>query len=255
MTNKEVAEVIFDKIKEFGFKPYNICYDSGYFIFERGENSVIRFKIRGLRAWLFGMWIETNPDNLKSYNKDGEDYPALQFFCQYQESIDKFKPSRSYFKADYTLNDIEHPSEFEYYQIKNILKSIKRHPFISYIQDTDESDYFEKSYIMEYIKCKSSNLKSVIGEWLETWIPYCWTIFKINLCKRNSILKDINIRDNNHDGWKTYPRFELDILFNKNSTDEKEIKFLNKWFKKDNYGQVSLMIHRAGIKGYYGYTN
>jgi hypothetical protein len=255
MTNKEVAETIFNKIRSFGFKPYNICYNTGYFIFEMGKDSVVKFKIKGLRAWLFGMWIETNPDNLKSDDKNGDDYPALQFFCQYQESIDKFKPSRSYFEANYSLNDIENPSEFEYYQIKEIIKSIKRHPFISYVKDEDGSDYFDKSYIKEYFRSRCSLLKCNAFEWIETWIPYVWTKIKIGLCNKNPILKDIKICDNNHDGWKTYPRFKLDILFNENSTNEKEIKFLNKWFKKNNYGQVSLMLHRVGIKGYYGYAD
>jgi hypothetical protein len=150
MNNKEASEIILNQLKSWGYKLYNIKYSDRYFIFEMGKDGVVQFQIKGFKHWIFGMWIDTKPN--KSNDDTTENY-AVQFFCQYKESIDKFKPSCSYFVANYTMHDIMHPTENEFYQIRSILKMIKRHPFISYEYDLySYSDYFEKSFIFEYIK-------------------------------------------------------------------------------------------------------
>lgn len=255
MTNKEVSEIIFSKIKEFGFKPYSIHYHGGYFVFKTGQDSVVDFKIKGLKKWLFGIWIEIDPSKLKNENENEADYPALQFFCQYEESINKFKPAESYFHAEYNLSDILSPSNYQYNEIKHIVKSIKRHPFISYVNDNYffESDYFEKSFIVEYLKSRFNTLCEKTKKYFKTWTPYYWCKFKLFFCGNNPIIEKIKIIDGNHDGWEISPRFTLDILFKKESTDEEEFYFLKKWFKKDYYGQLILRIHRVEINGFYSY--
>ncbi|MSA02212.1 hypothetical protein GKG42_07210 [Lactonifactor sp. BIOML-A2] len=39
--NRKIAEMLFDEIRKMGFTPYNIQYGNGYFIFDRGQDSVI----------------------------------------------------------------------------------------------------------------------------------------------------------------------------------------------------------------------
>ena len=95
MTNREAAEKVFSYIRKNKIVPVNIQYGNCYFIFDKGEDGVVHFEIKGLHNWKFAMWVNTNPDELK--NEKGEEYPAIQFFCQHKTNIDKFKPSRSFF--------------------------------------------------------------------------------------------------------------------------------------------------------------
>lgn len=41
--NKKVAEFMFDIIRNMGYKPYDIEYGNGYFLFDMGENSVVHY--------------------------------------------------------------------------------------------------------------------------------------------------------------------------------------------------------------------
>jgi len=69
--------------------PKDVEYGNGYFIFAHGDNSVITFRIEEIPGWLFGIWLYPPKDD-----EDGA--ISLDFFSQYEDAIDKFKPSRSY---------------------------------------------------------------------------------------------------------------------------------------------------------------
>ena len=75
----------------------DLQYLPGYFVFALGTNAVVQFKIKECPGWLFGIWWKeptlTNK-KLKAYQMKG------QFFAQYEEIIDKFKPSYSQIKAE-----------------------------------------------------------------------------------------------------------------------------------------------------------
>jgi hypothetical protein len=254
MTRREVAEVIFNYIKSIGFKPYNIKYGNGYFIFDKGEDGVVHFNIKGLFGWKFAMWINTNKEELLS--DDGKiEYPALQFFTQHKDNIDKFKPSRSCFLAKYDLYDIENPAPYQWYQIKNIIKMIKRHPFISHYYDACEyCEFTGDSFIIRYFKSKLRVLFEFIKQTYKDWIPITWVRFKLLFCGKNKIINTIKIIDKNTHGFIFNPRWDLDILFNEDSTDKLECKYLNKWFSRRNKN-IDLRIHRVGIEGYYNYVS
>lgn len=253
MTRKEVSAIIFNYIKYIGFKPYNIQYGSGYFIFDKGKDGVVHFYIKGLYGWKFAMWINTNKDELKS-GDDKKEYPALRFFVQHEDNIDKFKPSSSFFLVEYNLNEIENPAPYQWRQIKGILQMIKRHPFISYYHD--QVSYFEftgESFILNYIKSKLRDKIKVLKHLYNDWIPITWIRFKLLFCSKNRIIKEIKIIDKNHDGWVFNPRWNVDILFNENSTNELECDWLNRWFKYRD-SNIDTSLHRVGIDGYYDYV-
>ena len=252
MTRKQAAEKIFKFIESIGFKVRDIKYGDGYFIFDKGEDSVVHFRIKGLRGWLFGMWIDTNPDKLK---KDFGEYPAVQLFCQHKDNIDKFKPSRSYFLIKLSLSDIA-DEDYIYgeYEIKQMLGMIKRHPVMSYVMDRIFYEkYFGHHYIPTYIKGKFQTKKYAIRQWCEDWVPYCWTKTKMLIIKKNRIVEKVSLFDHNCEGWICSPRFKLRIFFKENSTDEDEVKFLDRWFKKDDYWNLRVEYGRVGVKGCYVY--
>lgn len=87
---------IFDIFEINGLHAYDLKFVDGYFIFDMGKNSVCNFKIKGMRNWLFGVWITNSycVDH-NSYNKDAGETPPdkLFIFCEHVRYIDKFKPS------------------------------------------------------------------------------------------------------------------------------------------------------------------
>ena len=252
ITRKQAAEKIFKFIESIGFKVYDINYGNGYFIFDKGEDGVVHFRIKGLRGWLLGMWLETNPDKLK---KDVGEYPAVQLFCQHKDNIDKFKPSCSYFLIELSLSDVAECEDiFGEHEIEQMLGMIKRHPMISYLMDRMcYEKYFGHYFIPAYIKGKLRTKKDAIRQWCEDWIPYIWAKVKMLIVKKNRIVEKMALIDQNCEGWKSSPRFELQILFKENSTDEDEVKFLDRWFKKDDYWNLRVEYGRVGVKGCYVY--
>ena len=82
--------------KCFSAEPLHVIdveYLDGYFIFGFGTNSVVHFHIKECPGWKFGVWWSA-PD-YKQDIKDTEKRIPGQFFAQYEETLDKFKPSRS----------------------------------------------------------------------------------------------------------------------------------------------------------------
>lgn len=258
MTRLEAAKKIFDYIKDNGFKPINIKYGNGYFIFDKGENGVIHFNVKGLHGWKFGMWLETDADKLK--NDSGQDYPAVQFFCQHELNIDKFKPSRSFFLVEIGLEEIKKDKPWEFYKIRDILMMIKNHPFVSFAMDYTGDYYYHDPYILCYLNMKFYRISKLIEEWWnDTWIKV-WHGSKIWFIKRHKVVDKVQLIDGNHDGWKSYPRYHMEIHFKKISEDEAEqrraeIKMLNRFFKTDYYKNMHLLLTRDGVDGSYHYCN
>lgn len=253
MTRKEVSEIIFKYIKSIGFKPYDIKYGNGYFIFDMGEDGVVHFNIRGLYGWKFAMWINTNKNELVSED-DKIEYNALQFFAQHKDNIDKFKPSRSCFLVEYKLRELENPARYQWYEIKNILQMLKRHPYISYFYDQcGRCDFTGNSFVLNYIFSKFRKYVKSIKKTYEDYMPIMWVKFKLLFCGKNKIINKIKIIDGNLGGFVCYPRWRLDILFAECSTDVLECRYLNRWFSKINRN-IDLRIHRTGIEGYYYYA-
>lgn len=256
MTRREAAEKVFDYIKENKFKPINIEYGNGYFIFDMGDDGVVHFNVKGLYGWKFAMWIETDPEKLK--NDIGEKYSSIQFFCQHELNIDKFKPSRSFFVQKINLEDIESDDNWNFHCIKEILQMIKRHPFVSFTMDYCESEFYNKSYFLCYLHMKIYRIKKIIREWWkDTWIKV-WHGSKVWFIRKYKVVDSVNLIDKNDDNWKVSPRYDMRIHFKVISADEKiqekaEIKMLNTWFHKNYYDNMYLELTREGIKGRYSY--
>lgn len=254
MTRREVAEKIFNYIRENKFEPINIQYGNGYFIFDMGDDGVVHFNIKGLHGWKFAMWIETDSEKLKS--KNGEKFPAIQFFCQHKLNIDKFKPSRSFFLKNFYLEDIE--GRFGFYHIINMIQMIKRHPFISFTMDAYEDNFYNKSYIRCYLHMKFYRIKRSIKEWSEdTWIRV-WHGSKVWFLNKYNVVDTAILIDRNSDGWKVSPRYEMRIHFKKisdsdNEQENAEIKMLDRWFCKNYYNNMCLELTRDEIEGRYIY--
>ncbi len=258
MTRREAAEKVFNYIRANKFEPINIQYGNGYFVFDMGEDGVVHFNIKGLHGWKFAMWIETDPEKLKQEN--GKEYPAIQFFCQHKLNIDKFKPSRSFHLVEMSLMDIEKDKDWYFgYYIEDMLKMIKRHPFVSFAMDAYEGPYCKKSYLYEYLDTRFYNVKSSIKEWWRDWCVKIWHGSKVWFVNKYEVVDSIKLVDKNGAGFKCSPRYEMKIHFkvifeNEEEQQEAEITVLDRWFHKDYYNNMRLELTRDGVDGRYRYT-
>ena len=256
MTRREAAEKVFRSIKENGFTPINIEYGDGYFIFDMGEDGVVHFNIRGLHGWEFAMWIETDAEKLK--REDGKDYPAVRFFCQHTLNIDKFKPSRSFFLEELSLIDMEKEDPYGFYIIRDMLRMIKRHPFVAFSMDYHDDVYHAHSYIRCYLDQKFYRTKQKIKQWIkDAWVRV-WHGSKVWFIKRYKVVDSVELIDGNDENWNCIPRYTMRIHFKKISDDEQEqenaeIKMMNTFFNDYYYDNMNLILTRDGIEGCYSY--
>ncbi len=112
-----------------GLKVYDVIFSDGY-LFEEEEDSVVQFKIKELKNWLFGAWI------LK--NEQKEKY--LLVFCQYELFIDKFKPSRGNFDIKVTYRD----KEFNIFELSEALEFMQDHEAIFFCRQDNPYYYISE---------------------------------------------------------------------------------------------------------------
>lgn len=244
MTNREIAELIFSKIKGFGFTPYDISYGDGYFIFEMGEDSVVHFKIKEVwKNWKFGMWI--NSEELNNYNEEeNKDTPrtkesnVVQIFCQHEHTLDKFKPSRSALCVDLKPSDFKH--DWNWYPLENMLKMIKYHPIICWNDFCgDYAGYYDgRSFLIPFLKYESEYIFREIERVVKTAFFLNYTKAKLFLMKRFSkVLSDVKLYDfeKENPGLSTDYLYRIDLTV-KDVADEDINRFFHFWFKKRKYG-------------------
>lgn len=90
----KLTNQLFEHLKSQNYTIATEDYGSGYFIFDYGPNTVIHFRLKETPGWLYGVWWSFK------VNKEGIISIVGEFFAQYEEEIDKFKPSASYYGCD-----------------------------------------------------------------------------------------------------------------------------------------------------------
>lgn len=252
--NREIAELVFKSIKELGYKPYDIQYGNGYFLFEMGEDSVIHFRLKGLgplsKHWKFGMWIasETLEESYREKEKGTpyeEHYNIVQLFAQYDTNIDKFKPSRSSLCIKYKASEWEQMLTYPnpWYEIKNMLGMMKTHPLMCYCGVCGEyAGYWEGSFLSSYLKTEGYNTWQDLKEKIYTVILLPYTKMKIALAKKDKIIHSLTLYDfeKENKGWSTDYKYQVKPIFKKNTTDEQISKWFDRWFKKETYGNYKM---------------
>jgi len=135
--NKKGNTVLFKEAANYFFKTLNdkdvtkftfidIEYLDGYFIFGMGTNSVVHFHIKECPGWKFGIWW----DEPKSATE-----VSGKWFAQFEETIDKFKPSASIFYQEFNIKG----SGIE--DIRKDIEFIKNNPYLAFCRDYYGYDY------------------------------------------------------------------------------------------------------------------
>lgn len=246
MTTSKKYEImrgeILDYIRKIGFTPVNVQCGNGYFIFDMGENSVVNFCIKELKGWKFGIWFYSPKDD-----ENGEKKPDYcQFFAQRKLFIDKFKPSASNYCTEIKAynKDNKFFDNFALMDVRSMLYEMKYHPFISFYKGVAYNDYIDrKSLIWFYIKenwdVKFYDCKKKFNRWKDCTITKTYlNHIKRVLEKKPSIVETVKIIDGDDEGWISYPRYQINVYFNNDSTELDEAMIQEKYFNNKFFDKV-----------------
>lgn len=231
---------ILDYIRKIGFTPVNVQCGNGYFIFDMGENSVVNFWIKELKGWKFGIWFYSPKDD------DGKDKPNYcKFFAQREWFIDKFKPSASNYCTEIkTYNeDNKFFDNFALMDVRSMLYEMKYHPFISFYKGVAYNDYIDrKSLIWFYIKenwdVNFYKIKNKISRWKDCTITRIYLNHAKKNIEKNSFVEAVKVFDGEKGNWYSYPRYSINVYFNKDSNEVEEAEIQEKYFNNKFFNKI-----------------
>ena len=151
---KQATQVVFDGLKErlpFDITISRVEYLDGYFIFGHGTNSVVHFYIDETPGWKYGLWwspISKNTEAAEEDNKNTEYYTDRlrgELFAQYEEEIDKFKPSASMVTETFTLY-LPAPASNLTWGFAGDIEFIHNEPYLAFYREMHYTD-FNREYV------------------------------------------------------------------------------------------------------------
>lgn len=151
---KQATEVIFNGLKErlpFDINITGVEYLDGYFIFGHGTNSVVHFHIEETTGWKYGLWWSPISKNTEAGEEDDEsteyytDRLRGELFAQYEEEIDKFKPSASMISETFTIY-LPAPASNLTWGFAEDIKFIHDEPYLAFYREMHYTD-FNKEYV------------------------------------------------------------------------------------------------------------
>lgn len=145
---KATTELLLDRLKaevkdlaDLDLHIKDVEYGDGYFIFGRGTNSTVTFRIEETPGWLYGLWWS-------SIEKDSKVILEANLFTQYEDEIDKFKPSASMVSSDISivLNSDTTPNSIFVWNFARDIVFIHKEPYLAFYREIHYSN-FNKEYI------------------------------------------------------------------------------------------------------------
>lgn len=253
MTNREIAEKLFNYIrKNSEFEPYNIEYGDTYFVFTGAPDSVIHFRMKGVsRRWKFGMWVHA--EYIDDYERSEE--PVIQFFAQWDRSIDKFKPSRSEICVTIKAYQFNTEADWFYFtDIVNALIMMKQHPILCYCGICGEEGVGYstiRSFTMFFLEGEFYYFKrSVVKAFMTAiFLPICK--FKVWRAKKHKCVAFCEIfnYEKRNVGWSTSHDYEITCRFKADATN-KEMEKVARIFKRTEYGHYGCFQKVAAMDCY-----
>lgn len=225
LTYKEAVQKVLDKIGE----KYTITLDDKYGL----DWNWINFRIKECRGWLFGAWCNGE----KSLEEQ-----TVHYFCQYENEINKFKPSYSVIAKDLIVDEnfICHED-----YMMNSIEFIHKHPIRAW-----HEDYYE-----DMCRCKYVNGFMILKDWIKykfdkgksEKIKALCDRLAIRFVKKNIIpdikdyltafdyeCKDVYIEAQ---GEGIYPKYDIVALV---GNLDKKFKGYYSWIKRDNIDKFIL---------------
>lgn len=149
---KQATQVIFDGLKErlpFDITISRVEYLDGYFIFGHGTNSVVHFYIDETPGWKYGIWWSPVAKSEDADDEANQEYFTDrlrgELFTQYEEEIDKFKPSASMVAETFTLY-LSAPASNLTWGFAEDIEFIHNEPYLAFYREMHYTD-FNREYV------------------------------------------------------------------------------------------------------------
>lgn len=243
-TNRQIGNYMLKVIRDFKFTHKKVQRGNGYFILDMGDDSVVHFEIKECPGWLFAFWI----------NSDAEkDEDCITIFTRHKSDLDKFKPSRSFFKISYSkqnMMDSFNPNFYMFHELEEILTHIKKNPIVAYVQSYYMDAYTGNKYVCDYVQIKLAIMKYKCKDKYNDIVPILMHKYKLPILKRYDIVDDVEFIDNNRDGLTVSPRYDMVITFKTKYKDDvqeqKECEILNRYFHRPlhKYDNIHISCRR-----------
>ena len=128
----------------FGVTVEDIEYLDGYFIFGKGTNSVVHFHIKETPGWKYGIWWEpvrkSECENDEAYNEYRTDCLRCKIFAQYEEEIDKFRPSASMVREEFIIS-LAYFTESYFGGFAQDIEFIHNEPYLAIYREMHYTDF------------------------------------------------------------------------------------------------------------------
>ena len=213
---KQATDLVINALKKelkdhrkFDINIEDVEYLDGYFIFGKGTNSVVHFHIKETPGWKYGIWW--SPVSKNTEDSENTEYYTdrvhCSIFAQYEEEIDKFKPSDSMVCEEFTI-DFKHPAANRLWAFADDIEFIHKEPYLAFYREMHYSDfnkeyvsrakaksYFERHFKQKKLKESTEALNN--RELLKT----IYTILKEDIDESTCFIRDRG------DKWS--PRYEI----------------------------------------------
>lgn len=223
----KLTNQLFEHLKSQNYTIATEEYGDGYFIFDYGPNTVVHFRLKETPGWLYGVWWSFK------VNKEGIISIVGEFFAQYEEEIDKFKPSASYYAYDMEILMAADGSVcLEEGEVISIINFIRNHPYRAWNGHISFNDKIPGIRAWLNYQKRQRHLRK--GKRLEK------NLYK-DLCKfakiASKLLKYTNNITVEDYGEGIYPRYFFQLIA---TPDEgfKENGYYELWEKNDTIGQL-----------------
>ena len=137
---KRATDIFFEDLNDLEYDSSlsftDVEYLDGYFIFGTGTNSVIHFHIKECPGWKFGIWWNV-PEDISDGSKL---FIKGEFFAQFEEAIDKFKPSASNIHETFSIQS-EGKNYLDVLDVRKDIEFIRDEPYLAFCRDYWYYDY------------------------------------------------------------------------------------------------------------------
>ena len=144
-----MAIAALNKECSFGVTVEDIEYLDGYFIFGKGTNSVVHFHVKETPGWKYGIWWEpvrkSECENDEAYNEYHVDCLRCKIFTQYEDEIDKFKPSASMVSDEFIMS-LSGFNESYFWSFAQDIEFIHKEPYLAFYREMYYTD-FNREYV------------------------------------------------------------------------------------------------------------
>lgn len=235
MGTTDIRDYILNKFQEDSIEITDVWTGDNYFLFDLGKDSVTKFRIKGCRRWLFGLWV------IEQSTKDGPTTYQVELFGQHTDYIDKFKPSCSPISESST--DVKSLSDLDdmIYLFGISLNTVKSSPLLAryryyfkgyagglnpYLWLLDEAWYYRvKAPLRNLLETK---FNKVYGKIIVFW----WNL-------RYHKILEATYRETQYFS----PKHEIDIRYTPEATNDDMYKLWHKLNGSIGYGRCIRVSH------------